>query len=40
MRLRQRRNVDLPQPLGPMMAVAERAGIWMSTFCTVALAAV
>ena len=25
MRLRQRKNVDLPQPLGPMMAVLERA---------------
>ncbi len=37
MRLRQRKNVDLPQPLGPMMAVAERAGIWMLTSCTAGL---
>ena len=38
MRFRQRRKVDFPQPLGPMMAVMVRAGMfnetsWMIRFC-------
>src|SRR5579872_6289384 len=36
MRLIARRKVDLPQPLGPMMAVTERAAISMLTFLSTA----
>ena len=31
MRFRERRNVDLPQPDGPMSAVTERAGMVIET---------
>ena len=33
-RFRDRRNVDLPHPDGPISAVTERAGIVMVTFST------
>ena len=35
MRLRQRTNVDLPQPDGPMSAVALLAGMFRLTSCSV-----
>jgi len=37
MRFKHRRNVDLPQPEGPMMAVTAFCGIDADTFLTAAL---
>ena len=38
MRLMQRRNVDLPQPEGPMKAITARSGMFTDTFCSACLA--